>query len=151
MSPGQVEIIRRTWSDLAPRAEALSVDFYARLFELAPDAERLLAPLDMTVQRRKFVATVDALVRAADDPGALVSASVPHGRRHARLGATEAHFTAAGSALLQSLDAALGDGFTHDAHDAWSDLYALVSAVMRRAGQPKRTGAAATGAIHPPS
>jgi nitric oxide dioxygenase len=140
VSPESAAIIRATWAQLTPRADAVADDFYRRLFEASPEAARLFAHVDMAAQRRKFMHMLAELVRVADDPGVLVSESVPSGRRHAGYGARDEHYAVVGGVLVQAVEHALGPAFTPEAAAAWRELYALVAAVMRRAGA--RAGAA---------
>jgi nitric oxide dioxygenase len=88
----------------------------------------------MASQRRKFFGMLAELVRVLDDPGVLVSESVPSGRRHAGYGARDEHYPMVGRALLAAMEHALGPAWTPDVAAAWRELYTLVSAVMRRAG-----------------
>jgi nitric oxide dioxygenase len=145
VSPDAVLLIRRTWAELAPGADALADDFYRRLFAIDPDAARLFAHVDMPAQRRKFMHMLGELVRVADDPGVLVSESVPSGRRHAGYGARDEHYTLVGGVLQQAIAQALGPSYTPDVAAAWRELYALVAAVMRRAGARAAASPAAHG------
>jgi len=154
MHPAALAPVRDSWALLAPRAAAVAADFYARFVAIAPDAAPLFAHVDPAAQHRKFADTLVALVRVAEDPAALVNEGALHGRRHARYGATDAHYDAARAALLQALEAALGDDFTPATREGWTELYALVTAVMRRAATtaavtPRAQGAAARPVVSP--
>jgi hemoglobin-like flavoprotein len=144
VSPEAAAHVRASWAQLVPEADAVADDFYRRLFEASPDAAQLFAHVDMPTQRRKFMHMVGELVRVLDDPGVLVSESVPSGRRHAGYGARDEHYAVVGGVLVQSIERALGPAFTPDVAAAWRELYTLVSAVMRRAGS--RVGAGTTQA-----
>ncbi len=134
MSPEAAAHIRASWALLTPQADAVADDFYRRLFEASPEAAGLFAHVDMTSQRRKFMHMVAELVRVVDDPGVLVSESVPSGRRHVGYGARDEHYALVGGALLHAMEHALGPAYTPDVGAAWRELYTLVAAVMRRAG-----------------
>ncbi len=134
MSPDATAHIRASWALLTPQADAVADDFYRRLFEASPEAAALFAHVDMPAQRRKFLHMLAELVRVADDPGVLVSESVPSGRRHVGYGARDEHYAVVGGTLLQAVERALGPAYTPDVAAAWRELYTLVSAVMRRAG-----------------
>ncbi|MDF1503062.1 globin domain-containing protein [Roseisolibacter sp. H3M3-2] len=138
MHADDADRIRASWARLAPHADAVADDFYARLFATAPDAAALFAHVDMAVQRQKFLRMVGDLVRVLDDPGELVSESVPSGRRHASYGARDEHWALVGRALLDAMAHALGDDFDRATRAAWQELYTLVSAVMQRAASRAR-------------
>jgi hemoglobin-like flavoprotein len=72
------------------------------------------------------------IVRAIDEPDELVPASAALGRRHAGYGVEERHYESVGDALFWALGQTLGDRYTPEAHAAWHEAYALLSALMRR-------------------
>jgi hemoglobin-like flavoprotein len=151
MLPAQRQHIEQSWAIAAAAPDELARCFYARLFEIDSVAARLFATTDMDAQRAKFVAMLDTVVRAIDEPRALVHGLAALGRRHAAYGATEQHYASVGEALLAALGATLGPAFTPDARLAWSEAYALVAAVMRRAGDRSPRDGAPSDRHSPPT
>ena len=135
MDAEHIRLIREGWQQIVPRSDETAKVFYARLFEMEPDAERMFAHVDMVSQRRKFMEMLGALIRLLDDPGDIVTETIPAARRHASYGVTDHHLDVAREALLDALQETLGDAFTSEARHAWAGLYDLTSAVMRRASQ----------------
>ena len=135
MHPDALALVRASWRELAPHADAVASDFYARRFALDERAAGLFAHVDMAAQRAKLLQMLQAMVDVADDPGRLVSEAVPSGRRHAGYGATRRDYELAGAALLQAMAASLGDRWTPPVREAWRELYELLAAVMVRAGE----------------
>lgn len=121
--------------------DAVADRFYAEMFERNPHAAELFAGVDMAEQRRKFMHTIDALVRVLDDPFRLVSETVPSGRRHGGYGVTGIDYEVGGVALLEALQSRLGDRFTPEMRAAWRELYTLLASVMQRAGGGAPTAA----------
>jgi hemoglobin-like flavoprotein len=149
MLPAQRQHVEQSWSIAAASQDEIVRCFYARLFEIDGDAARLFAATDMVAQRAKFVAMIGLIVRAIDEPRALVPDVAALGRRHAGYGATEQHYASVGEALLSALGATLGPAFTPAVRGAWAEAYALVGAVMRRAAD-RPPHASATHDAHPP-
>ena len=145
MSPEAAAHVRASWALVAPHADAVADDFYHHLFELSPEAAALFAHVDMAHQRRKFMGMIHGLVQVLDDPGLLVSETAPAGRRHHHYHVRDEHYPLVGSALVGAIERQLGPAATPEVRDAWRELYALVSSVMRRASS--RAGATA-GADH---
>ncbi|MDF1505841.1 globin domain-containing protein [Roseisolibacter sp. H3M3-2] len=135
MNPDSAALVRESWAILAPRADALAAAFYEHLFALDPDARALFARVDMTAHRATFVAMVGHLVAVLDDPGVLVSETIPSGRRHGGYGVTARDYDVAGTALQLALIDALGARGTPATRDAWRELWTLLAAVMQRAGR----------------
>jgi hemoglobin-like flavoprotein len=76
-----------------PAHRRLADLFYARFFELAPDA-RALFPEDIARQQLKLMDMIAAIVGALDKREIFQSVISYSGRQHAQFGVTRAHFVA---------------------------------------------------------
>jgi len=132
--PHSRQLLRDSWELAQPNVGRLTRDFYARLFEIDPDAARLFTGVEMTAQHRKFRDMLHTIVLAVerDDPSALVLTGTTLGRRHEGYGVEERHYELVGEALLEALAHALGAAWTGDVRDAWREAYALLASLMRR-------------------
>jgi hemoglobin-like flavoprotein len=117
-----------------PARRRLADLFYARFFELAPDA-RALFPEDIARQQLKLMDMIAAIVGALDKREIFQSIISYSGRQHAQFGVTRAHFVAFGDALLWSLECQFGAAFTPELKHAWSALYDAVQREMIRAAR----------------
>ena len=140
MNSEQTLLVRSSWPAVAANADMLTVRFYETLFEIDDSAARLFAGIDMTTQRTRLAQALAVVVNSLDDPDRLLPAIAALGKRHAHYGVESHHFDSVGQALLVALADSLGEEFNPDVRRAWTDAYALVASVMRRAliraGQP---------------
>jgi hemoglobin-like flavoprotein len=144
MTPERKLLIRRTWEQAAAGGDAVAELFYARLFEIDPTLELLFARSDMAAQRAKLLRALALAVASLDRLEALEPTLAELGRRHVGYGVRSHHYKVVGAALLWTLRRALGDAWTHDVEDAWTEVYALVSGIMISAAkeaQPLRVAA----------
>ena len=133
MNSEQTLLVRSSWPAVAANADMLTVRFYERLFEIDDSAARLFAGIDMTTQRTRLAQALAVVVNSLDDPDRLLPAIAALGKRHAHYGVESHHFDSVGQALLVALADSLGEEFNPDVRRAWTDAYALVASVMRRA------------------
>jgi len=133
MNSEQTLLVRSSWPAVAANADMLTVRFYERLFEIDDSAARLFAGIDMTTQRARLAQALAVVVKSLDDPDRLLPAIAALGKRHAHYGVESHHFDSVGQALLVALADSLGEEFNPDVRRAWTDAYALVASVMRRA------------------
>ena len=105
--------------------------YYARLFEIAPEL-RALFPADLSVQLRKLMDMLAALVQKLDRPHELVLALEALGAQHRDYGVAPAHFAPVGQALFETLAAELGPAFDDATRRAWIALYALCATWMQQ-------------------
>jgi hemoglobin-like flavoprotein len=147
MTPEQKQLVRETWNQVAPIADAAADMFYGRLFEADPTTRKLFQATDMAAQRQKLLQTLSFAISGLDDLDALVSKVEDLGRRHADYGVTDAHYDSVGAALLWTLEQGLGRAWTPAVASAWTEIYGLLSGIMRNAagrtdfGRAKRVAA----------
>lgn len=132
MQTSHIRLVQATWQQLAPEAAGTARHFYARLFELDPTLGRLF-PGDVSGRANRFAEAVVRIVGALDEADALLPALELIGRRHADDGVLGVDYDTVARALLDTLAHALGDDFTPAVRDAWSEIYATITGVMRRA------------------
>jgi hemoglobin-like flavoprotein len=126
-------LVRESWARFEPIAIKSAPFFYRKLFELDPSAERLFARTNWEAQYRKLMDMFAEIARVIDRPDELVSEVADLGRRHVHYGVHEDQYDSVGTALLWTLEQGLGEHFTHEVRDAWTEAYQLVSAIARRA------------------
>ena len=135
MTPEQKTVVKQTWTEVVPMADAAAGLFYDRLFAIDPTTRPLFHPERMPEQRRKLVQALAAVVDGLDDLGAILPSVEDLGRRHAGYGVTEAHYQSVGAALLWTLEQGLGPAWTTQAAAGWTEAYGLVSGAMRSAAR----------------
>lgn len=136
MGPDQERLVRESWQQLQPRIDAMATAFYARLFEIDPEAASRFATTDMAAQRRKFTEMLGNIVGMLDDPRRVVKESVASGRRHVAYGVRPREYETVGTALLWAMERELGESFTPEVRDAWRETYGLLAALMVRSSGP---------------
>ena len=139
MTPRQIELVRATFAEIAPRAPDAAALFYGRLFEVAPQLRALFRG-DLTAQGGKLMQALAATVGGLERIDELAPALRELGRRHRGYGVADSHYEIVGGALLWTLGQGLGGKFTDEVRDAWATAYGLVADTMK-AGAALRTAA----------
>jgi hemoglobin-like flavoprotein len=132
MTPKQIGLIRASWDKVFPIAEQAAELFYGKLFELDPE----LKPLFKTVlkeQGKKLMMMIDTVVKSLDNLEAVVPAAQESGVRHAGYGVKEEDYNTVAEALLWTLEQGLGDDFTDEVKQAWTEAYVILSTTMKDA------------------
>src|SRR6516164_4552290 len=109
MSPEQKALVKKTWQQVAPMADAAARLFYDRLFEIDATTRQLFKTTDLTEQRRKLIQALTMVVRGLD------------------------HLEAVGAVLLWPLKQFMGSGWWAEVIGAWSSAYPLLADIMRAA------------------
>jgi hypothetical protein len=92
ISPADKQLLKTTWSMVAPISDAAAGLFYDRLFTLDPSLQRMFANADMKEQRRKLMQALAAVINGIDNLGALVPTLETLGKNHVRYGVTDRHY-----------------------------------------------------------
>lgn len=137
MTPHQIQLVRSSFQPLKPLAATVAEAFYAQLFARDPALRALFRGGSMAEQGERLMQMLSAAIDLLDRPEALTPVLLKLGQRHVGYGVEPAHYASVGSALLQTLQAGLGDAFTPEVREAWTTLYGHVAQTMQ-------AGAAAT-------
>jgi hemoglobin-like flavoprotein len=135
MLSAEKKLIQDTWAQVVPIADRAATLFYQRLFEVDPSARSLFRTTDMAQQRKKLLQVLSVAVSSLDNLGALRKTVEDLGRRHAGYGVKDAHYDSVGVALLWTLEQGLGSAWTPEVAAAWTEVYGLLSGIMRQAQQ----------------
>ena len=132
MTPREKSVVRETFAQVAPSADAAAALFYGRLFELDPTLKELFK-VDMREQGRKLMQMIGLAVSKLDALDELVPAVQALGRRHAGYGVKDVDYDTVGAALLWTLQQGLGPAFTPEVKSAWTTVYGLLASTMKAA------------------
>jgi hemoglobin-like flavoprotein len=123
----QIALVESTLS--AVDLDDLTADFYRRAFE-ADEALSAMFTSDPVVQRARFAAELAAIVDSIRALDTFEETTHALGARHRGYGVRSRHYVVMGTALLASLAAALGEGWTRDVEEAWTLAYNLTAESM---------------------
>ena len=132
MTPYQISLVQKSWRQVLPISDTAAAMFYQELFRLDPGIKPLFKG-DMTEQGRKLVEMISTAVNGLPQLSAIVPAVQELGRRHARYGVRPQHYDTVGAALLSTLRRGLGDAFTPEVKEAWTETYTVLSRTMKDA------------------
>ena len=132
MTPQQVTLVTTSWEKVKPISETAAELFYGKLFELDPSLKPLFKG-DMKDQGRKLMAMINTAVNGLKNLDAIVPAVQELGRRHVGYGVKDEHYDTVAAALLWTLEQGLGDAFTPDVKQAWTETYVLLATTMKNA------------------
>jgi len=127
MTPSQITLVEQTLASLD--IDELTVDFYRRAFERDPSLTTMFTT-DPVVQRARFAAELGEIVHSIRSLDAFEDSVRALGVRHRSYGVSAAHYSLMGSALLASLEAALGTRWSADVSEAWALAYNLTAETM---------------------
>ncbi len=134
MNDDQVRIVQETFEKVRPISETAAELFYKHLFELNPSLESLFKG-DMKKQGRMLMQMIDFAVKGIDEPETILPTIQDLGKRHVGYGVKEEYYSTVGEALLWTLEQGLGNDFTPEAKEAWTEAYKLLSGVMINAAR----------------
>jgi nitric oxide dioxygenase len=140
VTPQQVSLVQQSFSKVAPIAPQAADLFYCRLFEVAPQV-RSLFPDDMSEQKKKLMGMLAVVVNGLDKLDTILPAASALAKRHVAYGAVSDHYPVVGGALLWTLEKGLGEAWTPELADAWTDAYTTLSGFMIAEAYPKTQAA----------
>eukprot|EP00979_Chaetoceros_neogracilis_P012105 scaffold3111_cov263-Chaetoceros_neogracile.AAC.12 len=119
---------------LFTRIFTIAPEAYA-LFSFAEDNEMFSEGMYESPKFKKHAAGVIRTVNVAvgmlgPDLSELADILKKLGKRHKGYKVVEAHYPVVGQALIETLDAAMGEKFTEDVKAAWLEIWGIISSTM---------------------
>lgn len=143
METQTINRVQSDWAKVAPIAATAAELFYGRLFELDPGL-RPMFPEDMAGQKRKLMQVLGAVIGALRDLEDAIPTIQALGVRHVDYGVTPDQYDTVGAALLWTLETGLGDAWSADSENAWSEVYSALASIMIDAAAASTAAPAAT-------
>lgn len=126
----QIEVLETSFEEIAPRGEAFVAAFYERLFAEFPQTRAFFTTTDMKEQKKKLLGALLLVIQNLRKPEALAPALQGLGQRHAAYGVRPEHYPVVGAVLLATFADFLGERWTPERRDAWTQAYQAVSSLM---------------------
>jgi hemoglobin-like flavoprotein len=128
----QIKLVKQTWTTLRDVDPALLGDvFYSQLFIKNPSL-RALFDTSMASQYNKLVEMLNFAVARVGKSNELQVTMRELGLRHQQYGVKPEHYAAVGSALIWTLQAALGNSWTNEVEAAWREFYKWLADSMQK-------------------
>ena len=129
LTPDQVKLVKANWAAVKPIKETAADLFYDKLFELDPNLRSLFKE-NIAIQKKALMATISFAVATLNHPEKLVPAVQDLGARHGKYGVQPSHYATVGAALLWTLEQGLGEAWTAEAKEAWTEVFGILSSTM---------------------
>jgi len=126
----QIDVLETSFQEIAPQGEAFVAEFYERLFAQFPETRAFFTTTDMKEQKKKLLGALVLVIQNLRRPDVLAPALKGLGQRHAAYGVRPEHYPIVGAVLLDTFAAFLGERWTPELRDAWTQAYQAVCALM---------------------
>lgn len=141
MTPDQIRLVQESFREVVPIKDAAAALFYEKLFAIDGSLEALFRETDMKKQGAKLMAALGFVVHGLSRAETMLPAVQDLARRHVGYGVEEQHYATVGQALIETLEAGLGEAFTREVRQAWVAAYGLLAGVMIEAARESRLAA----------
>jgi hemoglobin-like flavoprotein len=143
MTPQQIRLVQSSYVRLKADAAPVAAAFYERLFQLDPGLRGLFHH-NLAQQGERLMHMIGAAVGLLNRPETLFPVLHALGARHEGYGVKAEHYDTVGTALIDTLQAGLGNAFTSELRAAWLRLFEVVRTEMQ--GAPATVASRATAA-----
>jgi nitric oxide dioxygenase len=130
LDPSEIVEIRRTFEVFLAAGPDAWEGFYHRLFEAAPHLQPMFR-MEPGQQARKLVQSLKVILAGLGSPQEYVGVLQRLGERHRGYGVEDEHYALVGTALLDTLEDAVGADFTAASRSAWDRAYRLMATLMK--------------------
>lgn len=117
--------VQASLSILLKNEERFATSFYNRVFEKAPQV-RAMFKNNMSIQGRLLTHMLGGIVYSLSRPGHLKLGLRSLGKNHAKYGVVPAHYPVVKEAMLETIEAELGEEYTENIGAAWTQAMDFV-------------------------
>jgi hemoglobin-like flavoprotein len=142
MDEAQKELVRATFAKIAPIADQAGAMLYEKMFALDPDLRRLFT-IDIETQGAKLMAAFATAIANLHRLDEILPKVRELGRRHIGYGVRDRGYDTGGVALVQTLEAGLGDALTLAVRNAWMACYEAIVGEMKAGAAAERAASIA--------
>ena len=125
-----IEIVQRDWEAVERDAQRAGTLLYDRLFRLDPSL-RTLFKSDLELQKTRLVHDDRIGDLRLSDLKVLAPIVRLLGQKHVKLGVKNEDYATVGAALLWTLEQTLGAAFGPENETAWTNVYGVLSELMK--------------------
>lgn len=136
MTRNDIQLVKQSWSQLAPGALDMVDQFYGKVFELDPELRELF-PADMKEQSSKLLDMLHVLINGLDYWDSISTSIKQLGGRHLDYGVQDRHYDIISQAWMWTLLHNLGEDFTADMQHAWCSTFNLLMETMKEGAARK--------------
>lgn len=129
MTPHQASLVKSSFLRIAHLETQVASIFYGRLFDLDPSLRPLFKG-DIAEQGQKLMKVLGVVVANANRLDSVIPTVRELGKRHVVYGVKDADYQTVGLALIATLQEGLGESFTDETREAWTQVYTILSKVM---------------------
>ena len=135
MTTEQTMLVKNSWKKLRNvKAETIGDLFYTKLFFDHPGLRKVF-PSQMNQQNKKLVDMLSYIVLKIDNFQAIKKDIQALAISHEKYGTKPEHYAMVGSALIWTLEKAIGKEWNRDLEEAWIACYSLIAQTMLTASK----------------
>ena len=135
MTTEQTMLVKNSWKKLRNvKAETIGDLFYTKLFFDHPGLRKVF-PSQMNQQNKKLVDMLSYIVLKIDNFQAIKKDIQALAISHEKYGTKPEHYAMVGSALIWTLEKAIGKEWNRDLEEAWTACYSLIAKTMLTASK----------------
>jgi hemoglobin-like flavoprotein len=135
MTAEQMKLVKNSWKKLRNvKPQTIGDLFYAKLFFDHPGLRKLF-PSQMDQQHKKLIDMINYIVLKIDNFETVKKDMLALALNHEKYGAKAEHYKMIGSALLWTLEKAIGKEWNADLEEAWNACYSLIAQTMLTASK----------------
>ena len=125
-----ITLVKKSWIDVGKiKPEILGDVFYTKLFYDNPELRRMF-PQEMEDQNKKLIGMLNIIIERLENLDELKDEIIGMAKRHVDYGVKPEHYNMVGTALLWTLQKALGKDWTEELRTAWINCYVALSGTM---------------------
>jgi hemoglobin-like flavoprotein len=130
-----VQLLKKTFEMAKPISIDIVTKMYELLFEKHPEAKPLFEKTDFSKQKKVLANSIGFIVENVEDSERLTKYLHKMGARHIDYGTEPEYYPWVGEALIGALSFYMGEDWTPEIEDTWTQAYQFIATTMIEGAQ----------------
>jgi serine/threonine protein kinase/hemoglobin-like flavoprotein/Ran GTPase-activating protein (RanGAP) involved in mRNA processing and transport len=136
----RLALVESSFGRISEMGKRFAESFYDRLFHRFPEVKPLFSHVSMSRQQQHLITAVVMIIENLRSPDTLSTSLTSLSQRHVGYGVRPGHYTAFSTVFLEVLEEALGEEWSADLQEAWTEALEAITRVMLNAHRETKAG-----------
>jgi serine/threonine protein kinase/hemoglobin-like flavoprotein/Ran GTPase-activating protein (RanGAP) involved in mRNA processing and transport len=138
LAQDKLVLIEASFGRISEMGKRFAESFYDRLFHRFPEVKPLFSHVSMSRQQQHLITAIVMIIENLRSPDTLSASLTSLSQRHVGYGVRPGHYTAFSTVFLEVLEGVMGEEWSAELHEAWTEALEAITRVMLNAHREKQ-------------
>jgi hemoglobin-like flavoprotein len=138
LAKDKLGLVESSFAVISEKGKKFAESFYDLLFRRFPEVKPLFSHVSMSRQQQHLITSIVMIIENLRSPDTLSASLTSLSHRHVGYGVRPGHYSAFSTVFLETLEEMMGEEWSADPHDAWTEALEAITRVMLNAHRERQ-------------